>query len=356
MRIILLSTSVGALGSGAGGGVELTVQTLANGLASRGHSVTIVAPRGSFVAGHLIIGVDGTTHTPSQTVDRAEALVVPNDSVLVNMWQRVLQLAGSGDHDIVLNFSYDALPFTAAGECPIAVAHLVSMGSLHNEMDAAVRSAAASSPHCIAMHSAAQAATFGAEIARHTTVVGGGIDVDAYRFVEVAGDDLAFIGRISAEKGIADVFAVAARSGRRVLAFGVMQDRAVWQQAQGQYPTARVEHVDFLATDELQQRLGGCAALIMVHRWVEAFGIVAIEALACGVPVITYDRGGPVEIVRDGLTGFIVPADDVDAVVAAVHRLGTISRGECRKDATQRFSAQAFTGRVEAWLESVVRP
>lgn len=352
MHVVFLSTSVGALGSGVGGGVELTMRTLADGLVARGHTVTVVAPRGSQLGAHRVVHVDGALHVPSQTLDRSTPPVVPTDSVLVNMWHEVCRLAEGAD--VVLNFAYDALPFDASGDCPAAVAHLVSMGSLSDEMDRAVTGALRRSPGCIAMHSTAQAATFADLNSAEVEVVMSGVDMSAYEFVAHATDDLAFVGRISAEKGIDDVFAVAQHSGRRVIAFGLMQDESAWRAAARQFPSARVEHAGFLATADLQARLGRCAALIMVHRWVEAFGNVAIEALACGVPVITYDRGGPAEIVRDGETGFVVPADDTAAVVGAVERLSVIDRRRCRADAQERYSREAFAIRVERWLERVV--
>ena len=352
MQVVFLSTSVGALGSGVGGGVELTMRTLADGIVARGHTVTVVAPRGSQLGAHRVVHVDGALHVPSQTLDRSTPLVVPTDSVLVNMWHEVCRLAEGAD--VVLNFAYDALPFDASGDCPAAVAHLVSMGSLSDEMDRAVTGALRRSPGCIAMHSTAQAATFADFNSAEVEVVMSGVDMSAYEFVAHATDDLAFVGRISAEKGIDDVFAVAQHSGRRVIAFGLMQDESAWRAAARQFPSARVEHAGFLATADLQSRLGQCAALIMVHRWVEAFGNVAIEALACGVPVITYDRGGPAEIVRDGETGFVVPADDTAAVVGAVERLSVIDRRRCRADAQERYSREAFAIRVERWLERVV--
>ena len=352
MHVVFLSTSVGALGSGVGGGVELTMRTLADGLVARGHTVTVVAPRGSQLGAHRVVHVDGALHVPSQTLDRSTPPVVPTDSVLVNMWHEVCRLAEGAD--VVLNFAYDALPFDASGDCPAAVAHLVSMGSLSDEMDRAVTGALRRSPGCIAMHSTAQAATFADFNSAEVEVVMSGVDMSAYEFVAHATDDLAFVGRISAEKGIDDVFAVAQHSGRRVIAFGLMQDESAWRAAARQFPSARVEHAGFLATADLQARLGRCAALIMVHRWVEAFGNVAIEALACGVPVITYDRGGPAEIVRDGETGFVVPADDTAAVVGAVERLSVIDRRRCRADAQERYSREAFAIRVERWLERLV--
>ena len=358
MHVVFLSTSVGALGSGVGGGVELTMRTLADGLVARGHTVTVVAPRGSQLGAHRVVHVDGALHVPSQTLDRSTPPVVPADSVLVNMWHEACRLAEPADRadrvDLVLNFAYDALPFDASSDCPSAVAHLVSMGSLNDEMDRAVTGALRRTPGCVAMHSTAQAATFADLNTAEVEVVMSGVDLSAYDFVEHATDDLAFVGRISAEKGIDDVFAVAQHSGRRVIAFGLMQDEFAWRAAARRFPSARVEHAGFLATADLQARLGRCAALVMVHRWVEAFGNVAIEALACGVPVITYDRGGPAEIVRDGVTGFVVPADDTAAVVGAVERLSVIDRRRCRADAQARYSQEAFASRVERWLERVV--
>ena len=350
MRVILLSTSVGPLGSGIGGGVELTMRTLADGVVRHGHEVVVVAPRDSQLGAHRIVEVDGVLHVPSQTLDRAAPLVVPMDSVLVKMWNTVVELARTGQHDVVLNFAYDALPFVNSSECAIPVVHLVSMGSLSDEMDRAVALAARSHTHAVAMHSRAQAATFGPTTAARVTIVASGAELSNYEFVASPTDDLAFVARISPEKGIRDAFAVAAQTHRRLRVFGVMEDRTEWDAARAQYPQASVEYVGFLPTRELQAQLGTCAALVMVHRWVEAFGNVAVEALACGVPVITYDRGGPAEIVRDGETGFVVPADDVAAVAAAVERVGAIDRRRCRADVQERFSAESFAARVEAWL------
>jgi len=70
--------------------------------------------------------------------------------------------------------------------------------------------------------------------------------------------------------------------------------------------------------------------------------------------VITYDRGGPKEIVVDGVTGFIVTADDVDALVDAVERIDSIDRIMCRQRVEEEYSAEALAGRFERWLEAVV--
>ena len=88
----------------------------------------------------------------------------------------------------------------------------------------------------------------------------------------------------------------------------------------------------------------------MTPRWVEAFGNVAVEAMACGVPVIAYRRGGPAEIVVDGVTGFLVEPDDVDGLAAAIGRIGEIDRSACRRQAEANFSVEALAARIDAWL------
>lgn len=353
MRIIFLSTSVGPLGSGIGGGVELTLRTLATGLAARGHAITVLAPRGSTLPDLPrtveLVQVAGALHVPSQTLNRTTRLNVPDDSVLTAMWNMARDRAARGACDVVLNFAYDVLPFVDAS-LAVPTAHLVSMGSLSDEMDLAVRSALARNPRCIAMHTRAQATTFGAEVLQYANIVLNGIDLAKYDFVAQPGNDLAFVSRISREKGIEDLFQVAALSGRRVQVFGMMEDAAAWREAQARNPHATVHHAGFFATRELATRLGQCAALVMVHRWVEAFGNVAIEAMACGVPVVTYDRGGPAEIVDDGVTGYVVAPDDPAAVVAALAKVSTIDRATCRAVVTAQYSAVAFVERVERWL------
>jgi UDP-glucose:tetrahydrobiopterin glucosyltransferase len=94
--------------------------------------------------------------------------------------------------------------------------------------------------------------------------------------------------------------------------------------------------------------------MLMTPRWVEAFGNVAIEALACGVPVIAYRRGGPAEIIADGKTGFLVEPDSVDGLVGAIDRLDEIDRSNCRHAAETLFSQAAWGDLVEGWFYRLV--
>jgi UDP-glucose:tetrahydrobiopterin glucosyltransferase len=353
MRILICSTPVGPLGSGMGGGVELTLHGVVVGLMERGHQVEVVAPAGSVHELALVHPVSGALQPGAQNEARDAPISMPADSVLAEMWTWVA--AHQHEHDVVLNMAYDWLPLYLTPFLEVPVAHLVSMASLTDAMDDVMIATSILRPEALAVHSRAQALTFPA-IADRLRIVGSGVAVERYALHAEPDEPrhLGFVGRIAKEKGIRDVFAVAAATGIPVKVWGLMQDPDVWQAAAAAHPSAPVRYEGFLPTDELQAAIGGCTALLMTSKWVEAFGNVAIEAMACGVPVIAYRRGGPAEIVRDGRSGFLVAPDKVAGLVDAVGRIGEIDRTTCRRDVEEQWSIPAFAARVEDWLSDVL--
>jgi len=353
-RVLIISTPVGPLGSGVGGGVELTLHSLVLGLTGRGHQVEVLAPAGSLHVGAVVHQIPGTLQPTAHTADRDTIVSVPADGVLAAMceWARVHQ----EEFDIILNLAYDWLPFYLTPffvSTPLA--HLVSMATLSDAMDDVIVRAAALRPRNVAMHSQAQADTF-PTLADQVPIIGSGVAVERYD-LHITADEprhLGFIGRISPEKGLDDVVAVAEASGLPLKVWGLMQDRAVWDAAIAAHPGAQVSYEGFLPTDELQAAIGGCAAVVMAPKWIEAFGNVAIEAMATGVPVISYRRGGPAEIIDDGETGFLVEPDDVAGLIDAVARIDALDRVECRQRVEEEYSIPALAERVENWLDAVV--
>jgi UDP-glucose:tetrahydrobiopterin glucosyltransferase len=349
LRLLFLSTPVGALGSGLGGGVELTLQNIALELIGRGHKVSILAPIGSAVPGLSIVPIDGNLHTTAQTQGRDAPIEMPGDSVLANMWKSARALQ---EYDLLVNFAYDWLPFYLTPFFEKPIAHLVSMGSLTGAMDGAIGQVAKDFPGTIGVHSRAQAATF--EFAELCRCLGNGIDLSAYEFCAEPEDYLGWVGRIAPEKGIEDGIAAAARSGMPLRVWGAMPDPDYWNRICQKFPDATFTYEGFLSTSELQKALGRCRGLLMTHKWVEAFGNVAIEALACGVPVISYLRGGPAEIVEDGVSGWLVEPDSLDGLVAAIARLPELDRAACRRRAETEYSMGAMGDRVEAWFYDIL--
>ncbi len=350
-KLLLVSTPVGPLGSGLGGGVELTLLNVAQELQRRGYQVAVVAPAGSQLADIPVIEIPGHLQPTAHTRGRDTPVLLPPNSVLANMWDYV----GRVQHqtDLVVNFAYDWLPFylTPFFQCPIV--HFVTMGSLSDTMDAAIQRIAQQYPHHLACYTRTQAETFPCPEAFHC--LSSAINLDQYRFCPDPGEALAWLGRISPEKGLEDALAAAQRVGIPLKIMGKLEDQDYWQRLCTDFTHAQDAYLGFLPTDELQTVLRRCRALVMTPRWVEAFGNVAIEALACGVPVISYARGGPGEIVTHGETGWLVPADDVDALTLALHKINQLDRHACRHRAERNYSLEALGDRFEAWFDQVLQ-
>ena len=142
---------------------------------------------------------------------------------------------------------------------------------------------------------------------------------------------LAFLGRISPEKGVDKAIRIAGRAGMK------LKIAAKVDNADKDYYETEIEpllsqgHVEFIGEIDDSQKpafLSGAHALLFPIDWPEPFGLVMIEAMACGTPVIAFDRGSVPEVMDDGVTGFIV--DNEDEAVAAIGRLGELDRAKVR--------------------------
>ncbi|MBE9109212.1 glycosyltransferase family 4 protein [Nodosilinea sp. LEGE 07298] len=350
-RLLLISTPVGPLGSGLGGGVELTLLNLSQGLRARGHQITVAAPSGSSLADVTVVEVSGQLQPTAHTQGRNTPVILPSDSVLGNLWRYAQQ--HQDQFDLIVNLAYDWLPFYLTEFFGTPVAHFVTMGSLSEAMDEAIRQVARQFPKRLGAYTRTQAETFG--VANAFEILSSAIDLEQYNFCASPGDALAWLGRISPEKGLEDALEAAAIAQVPLKILGKLEDASYWQQLCDRFPQANHCYLGFLPTPELQAVLRQCRALVMTPRWVEAFGNVAIEALACGVPVIAYARGGPAEIVQQGKTGWLVEPDDVQGLVGAIARIDQCDRHACRRQAETDYSLEALAIRFEQWFETIIQ-
>jgi glycosyltransferase involved in cell wall biosynthesis len=173
-----------------------------------------------------------------------------------------------------------------------------------------------------------------------------GMRTDIYDFRANTDGYLAFLGRISPEKGPERAIAIAKRVGMKLkLAAKVdAADRAYFEeQIAPLLDHPLIEFIGEIGDSQKSAFLGGAEALLFPIAWPEPFGLVMIEAMACGTPVIAYDCGSVPEVIEDGVTGFIVR--DEDEAVAAVGRLADLNRAAIRRCFELRFSATAMARR-----------
>lgn len=351
MKLLFVSTPVGALGSGLGGGVELSLYNISQQMIRRGHQVQILAPAGSTWADLPIVQIPGNLQIIAQSQQRTDPVTIPNDSVLGNMWSYARQ--HQDEYDLIVNFAYDWLPFYLTPFFQIPIAHLVSMGSLSDALDQIIAQISQRFPGYLGFYTPSQSATF-PNLTPPIHHLSSGLDLSLYEFCDKPKQQLAWLGRISPEKGLEDAVAVAKETDIPLKIMGKIQDTVYWDNIYHKYENAPIEYLGFLSTKEMQQVLRECQALIMTPHWVEAFGNVVIEALSCGVPVISYTRGGPQDIIQDGKTGFLVEPDSISGLIAAVKQLDKIDRHDCRYQAETEFSLNALGERLEKWFNSVI--
>ena len=355
LDLVLVSTPIGYLGSGRGGGVELTMTSLIKGLLSLGHKITLIAPQGSVLpsdcSAAVIKHVPGIDQPSWQHQKVSAPVVIPPDGVLLGLWEQALDLGRSSD--AVLNFSYDWLPIWLTPRVDACLFHLISMGAVSQVMKTLITDLSKSDPSRLAFHTYRQA--FDYQLSSQPFVVGNGFDLHRYKFQPQGGGALGWAGRVAPEKGLEDAVAVAAALGHQLLVWGVIEDAEYAKQIEADHPQGTIDWRGFLPTDQLQEQLRSCRALLNTPKWNEAYGNVVVEAMACGVPVIAYDRGGPGELITSGLNGWLVPPDDLEAMIEATLQIEKIDRRECRKWVERFASHDGFAMRIESWIKKGIK-
>ncbi|MGC2446056.1 MAG: glycosyltransferase family 4 protein, partial [Candidatus Sulfotelmatobacter sp.] len=183
-----------------------------------------------------------------------------------------------------------------------------------------------------------------------------GLPADSLEPCGDRGEYLAFLGRISPEKGVDQAIEIAKQAGVP-LKIAAKIDRA-----DQMYFDTCIRHlmddslIDFvgeISDQEKNEFLGNATALLFPINWAEPFGIVLIEAMACGVPVIAYPAGSVPEIIENGVNGFLV--HDVQKAVTTVEQISTIDRDVCRQQFEERFTAKRMAREYVAIYERIVK-
>jgi len=167
-----------------------------------------------------------------------------------------------------------------------------------------------------------------------------GLPVDSLKFHAQPGKYLAFLGRTSPEKGLDQAIAIARQAGIELkIAAKIDRADAAYFDAviKPLLKEPGIEFVGEIGHSEKSDFLGGAMALLCPIQWPEPIGLVIIEAMACGTPVIAYPRGSVPELIEDGVSGFIV--DNAQQAAQAAMAASALSRKRCREYFERRFSA-----------------
>ena len=184
-----------------------------------------------------------------------------------------------------------------------------------------------------------------------------GVATDLYRFGDGSGGYLAFLGRISPEKGPDRAIAIAKSLGMplKIAAKVDPADRIYFDEViEPLLHHPLIEFIGEIGDADKPAFLGGAQALLFPINWPEPFGLVMIEAMACGTPVVAFNCGSVPEVIEDGVTGVIV--DTIEQAADAVRRASSLDRRRVRAQFELRFSATAMARRYLALYEELMVP
>lgn len=305
------------------GGTERVVSYLTEELVGQGHDVTLFASGDSVTKARLVPCSESSLRLDERVVDPLAHHFVLLEEVF----------ACADDFDVIhFHIDYLHFPFSQRQNTPhVTTLHgrldLLDLNPLHNKFPE------------VPLVSISNAQRQPLPSANWQGTVYHGLPIDLYKAGGKPGEYLLFLGRISAEKRFDRAVEIAKRADMPLKFAAKVEDanRRYFEETLKTANGSPVEYVGEVGEADKQELLANAYALLFPIDWPEPFGLVLIESMACGTPVIAYRCGSVPELVDDGVTGFIV--DDLEEATAAVAKIRDLDRHLCRRRFEERFSA-----------------
>ncbi len=315
---------------------ELVTSLLTEALVARGVDVTLFATADSVTAGTLDAVVPaGYSEDPTLDAKVMEMLHVSH------VFER------AGDFDLIHNQAdFVPLAFSRLVDTP----QVTTIHGFSSERIVPVFKRYEDRVHYVAISDADRHPDL-----RYAATIHHGIRLEEFPFDAQGSDDLLFFGRIHPDKGAGDAIQAALATGRRLLMAGIVQDEGYYRRAVEPYVDGdRIVFDGPLGGVARTRALGHARALLHLIGFDEPFGLSVVEAMACGTPVIAYNRGSMPELIEHGVTGFLV--DTFDEAVAAIGRVGELDRAACRRAVERRFTVERMADKYLQLYEHLLQP
>ena len=297
---------------------ENVASLLTEGLVSRGHDVTLFATADSQTS--------GTLHAVCQRGYEEDRSLIPK------VWEclHISELFENAEDFEMIHNNFDFLPLTYIGLTTIPV-----VTTIHGF----------SSPGILPVYKKYNGKAFYVSISDadrspdldYIKTIHHGIDLTQFDFQPVPEDYLLFFGRIHQDKGTRQALNIARACNKKLILAGIIQDQAYYDQYVAPHIiNDKVVYVGSVGPSERNRLLGNACALLHPIQFDEPFGLSVIESMACGTPVIAFDRGSMPELIENGKNGFLVGT--VAEAIETVARIKEIDRAYCRRHAERHFS------------------
>jgi glycosyltransferase involved in cell wall biosynthesis len=357
MRIALVAPLVSTIAQPYIGGAQALLADLARGLHQRGHAVTLFARAGSYVEDVQVesVTVPESVHPATFSAPTndgsADAGFFAQANLFLELFLRLQQRAG--EFDLVHAHAFDWPAFTCSLLArPLPILHTLHLPAVAPEINEVLR-VLDQQGHPLRLTTVSQncARTY-APYTPIDDVVYNGLEVAAIPFQATVAPDapLLFAGRIAPEKGVEEAIEIAELANVPLVIAGGVYDQAYYEQRvlpRLTRASARVTYIGQLAREALWRLMGQARALLCPIAWDEPFGLVPVEAMATGTPVIAFSRGAMPEIIQPGETGFLVAPGACADAARLVQSIEQISRSYCRTHVEARFTLETMLSEYE---------
>jgi glycosyltransferase involved in cell wall biosynthesis len=319
------------------GGIELVVSLLTEGLVKAGHDVTLFASGDSETRARLSYVFE---RAPSEQIATAGHLEIIHG---LEAYTMARQFDVIHDHDGLASRAMGALVYRLVGTPVVA--------TLHGPADRVTQEMLGTLRDALRFIAISDYQRRGFPDLHFVGTVPNAIEVDKHPFSAEKDDYLLFLGRMTADKGAHTAVEVARRLDARLIMAGKLNEAAEHEYYRSEVEPHLTERIYFRGEVDTSTKLElykKARCTLFPIQWPEPFGLVMIESMAAGTPVVAFRQGSVPEVIEHGRTGFIV--ETVDEMVEAVGRVGEIDPEECRRVAVARFGVESFVAsHVEAY-------
>jgi len=296
---------------------ESVASHLTEGLVARGHDVTLFATADSQTSGRL--------HAVCPRGYEEDRSLIPK------VWEclHISELFEHADAYDIIHNHFDFLPLTYTGLTTTPV-----VTTIHGF----------SSPGILPVYKKYNGKAFYVSISDadrspyldYIKTIHHGIDIEQFDFQPAPDDYLLFFGRIHQDKGTREALNIARACSKKLILAGIIQDQAYYDQYVAPYiDNDKVVYIGSVGPAERNRLLGNACTLLHPIQFDEPFGLSVIESMACGTPVIAFDRGSMPELIENGKSGFLV--NNVEEAIENVARIKEIDRAYCRRRVERHF-------------------
>ena len=353
MRIAILGSVVLPVPPSRQGGTEWIAYYQAKGLADLGHEVILLAARGSFMGKYRLIEIGqgnksigaGRAGAESEEIEASRRLRKENVN-LAEVMQKLIDL--KDEYDVILNNMRGEavfLPLTKMLEKPfINVMHLPLFPELAHLFEE-------SKTHVVTISNAQRK---GFSDLNYLATVYNCVDTEKYTFNPIPkGEYLLMLGTIGRHKNQGAAIRVAKKLGMKLYLSGKIRDEDYFEELKKEIDGKQIvwhKELEFYRKVEMYQN---AKVFLFPIVWEEPFGLVMIEAMACGTPVVAFSNGAIPEVVVDGKTGFVIDSNNEVGMIEAVGKIGSIKRQDCRSHVMENFTVEKMVKGYEEALKKI---